>query len=90
MIADGGLFVFVVTYVQFLLQSRFSDSIEHQNEPVRYICHTNFAISIFVVQINQTDAYFQFNGLANLAECHQRNNNRETLFDSQDIIAELR
>ena len=32
------------------------------------------------------------NGLANLAECHQRNDNRETLFDSQDqdIIAELR
>ena len=31
------------------------------------------------------------NGLANLAECHQRNDNRETLFDSQDQdIAELR
>ena len=40
-IADGGSFV--VTYQQFLLQSRLSDSIEQCNEPPRYRLHRNFA-----------------------------------------------
>ena len=42
---------FVVTYWQFLLQSRSSDSIEQYNEPPRYRLHRNFAKSLFVVQI---------------------------------------
>ena len=47
---------FVVTYWQFLLQSRLSDSIEQYNKPPRYRLHRNFAKSLFVVQIYQTDA----------------------------------
>ena len=47
-IADGGLFV--VTYWQFLHQSRLSDSIKHHSEPTRYILHRNLVISIFVAQ----------------------------------------
>lgn len=41
---------FVVTYWQFLLQSRSSDSIEQYNELRRYRLHRNFAKSLFVVQ----------------------------------------
>ena len=39
---------FVVSYWQFLLQSRSSDSIEQYNEPPRYRLHRNFAKSLFV------------------------------------------
>ena len=53
-IADGGLYVLI--YWQFLLQRRLSDSTEQYNEPPRYRSHRNFAKSIFVVQIYQTDA----------------------------------
>ena len=73
--------VFVVACWQFLLQSRLSDSIEQYNEPPRL--HRNFAKSHFVVQIYQTDA--PCGGSRNAIEDW-----RETLFDSQDIISELR
>ena len=53
-IADGGLYVLI--YWQFLLQRRLSDSIEQYNEPPRYRSYRNFAKSICVVQIYQTDA----------------------------------
>ena len=49
---------FVVTCWQFLLQSRLSDSIEQYNKPPRYRLHRNFAKSLFVVQIYQTDAWY--------------------------------
>ena len=61
---------FVVTYWQFLLQSRSSDSIEQYNEPPRYSLHRNFAKSLFVVQIYQTDARYGGFRLTNFAERH--------------------
>ena len=70
-IADGGLFILI--YRQFLLQRRLSDSIEQYNEPPRYRLHRNFAKSIFVVQIYQTDAR-----ITNLTERHWWNDCRET------------
>ena len=81
---------FVVTYWQFLLQSRSSDSIEQYNEPPRYRLHRNFAKSLFVLQIYQTDARHEGFRLTNFSERHWRNDWRETLFDSQDIISGLR
>ena len=65
-IADGGLYVLI--YWQFLLQRRLSDSIEQYNEPPRYRSHRNFAKSIFVVQIYQTDAQYGGSRITNLAE----------------------
>ena len=65
-IADGGLYVLI--YWQFLLQRRLSDSIEQYNEPPRYRSHRNFAKSIFVVQIYQTDAQYAGSRITNLAE----------------------
>ena len=56
---------FVVTYWQFLLQSRLSDSIEQYNEPPRYRLHRNFTKSLFVVQIYQTDARYGGSRLTN-------------------------
>ena len=61
---------FVVTYWQFLLQSRSSDSIEQYNEPLKYRLHRNFAKSPFVVQIYQTDARYGGFRLTNFAERH--------------------
>ena len=61
---------FVVTYWQFLLQSRSSDSIEQYNEPPRYRLHRKFAKSLFVVQIYQTDARYGGFRLTNFAERH--------------------
>ena len=66
MITDGGLFILI--YGQFLLQSRLSDSIEQYNELPRYRLHKNFAKSIFVVQIYQTDARYGGSRITNLAE----------------------
>jgi len=66
--ANGGLFF--VTYWQFLLQDRLSDSIEQYNEPPRSRLHRNFAKSIFVVQIYQTDARYGGSRPTNLAERH--------------------
>ena len=66
--ADGGLFVLI--YWQFQLQRRLSDSIEQYNEPPRYRLHRNFAKSIFVVQIYQTDAQYGDSRITNLAERH--------------------
>ena len=65
-IADGGLYVLI--YWQFLLQRRLSDSIEQYNEPPRYRSYRNFAKSIFVVQIYQTDAQYGGSRITNLAE----------------------
>ena len=65
-IADGGLYVLI--YWQFLLQRRLSDSIEQYNEPPRYRSHRNFAKSIFVVQIYQTDPQYGGSRITNLAE----------------------
>ena len=65
-IADGGLYVLI--YWQFLLQRRLSDSIEQYNEPPRYRSYRNFAKSIFVVQIYQTDAQHGGSRITNLAE----------------------
>ena len=65
-IADGGLYVLI--YWQFLPQRRLSDSIEQCNEPARYRSHRNFAKSIFVVQIYQTDAQYGGSRITNLAE----------------------
>ena len=87
-IADGGLYVLI--YWQFLLQRRLSDSIEQYNEPPRYRSYRNFAKSIFVVQIYQTDAQHGGSRITNLAERYWRNDWRETLLDRQDIISELR
>ena len=87
-IADGGLYVLI--YRQFLLQRRLSDSIEQYNEPPRYRSHRNFAKSIFVVQIYQTDPQYGGSRITNLAERYWRNDWRETLLDRQDIISELR
>ena len=56
---DGGLVYSFVSYWQFLLQSRLSDSIEQYNEPPRYRLHRNFAKSLFVVQIYQMDARYR-------------------------------
>ena len=67
-IADGGLYVLI--YWQFLLQRRLSDSIEQYNEPPRYRSHRNFAKSIFLVQIYQTDAQYGGSRITNLAERH--------------------
>ena len=67
-IADGGLYVLI--YGQFLLQRRLSDSMEQYNEPPRYRSHRNFAKSIFVVQIYQTDAQYGGSRITNLAERH--------------------
>ena len=69
-IADGGLYVLI--YGQFLLQRSLSDSIEQYNVPPRYRSHTsrNFAKSIFVVQIYQTDAQYGGPRITNLAERH--------------------
>ena len=67
-IADSGLYVLI--YWQFLLQRRLSDSIEQYNEPPRYRSHRNFAKSIFVVQIYQTDAQYGGSRITNLAERH--------------------
>ena len=64
--ADGGLYVHICW--QFLLQRRLSDSIEQYNEPPRYRSHRNFAKSIFVVQIYQTDAQYGGSRITNLAE----------------------
>ena len=89
-IADGGLYMYVLIYWQFLLQRRQSDSIEQYNEPPRYRSHRNFAKSIFVVQIYQTDAQYGGSRITNLAERYCRNDWRETLLDRQDIISELR
>ena len=75
--------VFVVAYWQFLLQSRLSDSIEQYNEPPRL--QRNFAKSHFVVT-NLPDGC----PVRRFSERHGRNDWRETLFDSQDIISELR
>ena len=86
-IADGGLYVLI--YGQFLLQRRLSDSMEQYNEPPRYRSHRNFAKSIFVVQIYQTDAQYGGSRITNLDERHWRNDWRETLLDSQDIISML-
>ena len=61
---------FVVTYWQFLLQSRSSDSIEQYNEPPRYRLHRNFAKSLFVLQIYQTDARHEGFRLTNFSERH--------------------
>ena len=61
---------FVVTYWQFLLQSRLNDSIEQYNEPQKYRLYRNFAKSLFVVQIYQTDAAYRGSRLTNLAERH--------------------
>ena len=61
---------FVVTYWQLPLQSRSSDSIELYNEPPRYRLHRNFAKSLFVVQIYQTDARYTGFRLTNFAERH--------------------
>ena len=87
---DRWLVYFVVTNWQFLLQTRSSDSIEQYNEPPRYRLHRNFAKSLFVVQIYQTDARYGGFRLTNFAERHWRNDWRETLFVSQDIISGLR
>ena len=65
-IADGGLHVLI--YWQFLLQRRLSDSIEQYNEPPRYRSYRNFAKSIFVVQIYQTDAQYGGSRITNLAD----------------------
>ena len=65
-IADGVLYVLI--YWQFLLQRRLSDSIEQYNEPPRYRSHRNFAKSIFVVQIYQTDAQYGGSRITNLPE----------------------
>ena len=65
-IGDGGLYVLI--HWQFLLQRRLSDSIEQYNEPPRYGSHRNFAKSIFVVQIYQTDAQYGGSRITNLAE----------------------
>ena len=65
-IADDGLYVLI--YWQFLLQRRLSDSIEQYNEPPRYRSYKNFAKSIFVVQIYQTDAQHGGSRITNLAE----------------------
>ena len=65
-IADGGLHVLI--YWQFLLQRKLSDSIEQYNEPPRYRSYRNFAKSIFVVQIYQTDAQYGGSRITNLAE----------------------
>ena len=67
-ITDGGLYVLI--YGQFLLQRRLSDSMEQYNEPPRYRSHRNFAKSIFVVQIYQTDAQYGGSRITNLAERH--------------------
>ena len=67
-IADGGLYVLI--YWQFLLKRRLSDSIEQYREPPRYRSHRNFAKSIFVVQIYQTDAQYGGSRITNLAERH--------------------
>ena len=67
-IVDGGLDVLI--YWQFLLQRRLSDSIEQYNEPPRYRSHRNFAKSIFVVQIYQTDAQYGGSRITNLAKRH--------------------
>ena len=64
---------FVVTYWEFLLQSRSSDSIEQYIEPPRYRLRRNFAKSLFVVQIyppRQTDARYGGSRLTNFAEHH--------------------
>ena len=61
---------FVITYWQFLLQSRSSDSIEQYNEPPRYRLYRNFAKSLFVVQIYQTDAQDGGFRLTNFSERH--------------------
>ena len=87
-IADGGLYVLI--YWQFLLQRRLSDSIEQYNEPPRYRSHRNFAKSIFVVQIYQTDAQYGGSRITNLAERYWRNDWRETLLGRKDIVWELR
>ena len=42
------------------------------------------------LNIYQTDARYGGSRLTNLAERHRRNDWRETLFDSQDIISELK
>ena len=86
-IADGGLYFLI--YGQFLLQRRLSDYMEQYNEPPRYRSHRNFAKWIFVVQIYQTDAQYGGSRITNLAERHWRNDWRETLLDSQDIISML-
>ena len=70
-IADGGLYVLI--YGQFLLQRRLSDSIEQYNESPRYRSYRNFAKSIFVVQICQTDAQYGGFRITNLAERYWRN-----------------
>ena len=75
--------VFVVAYKQFLLQSRLSDSIEQYNEPPGL--QRNFTKSHFVVQIYPDGCPVRrFSGR------HWRNDWRETLFHSQDIISDLR